>query len=95
MLSRRRHRSALRRPAPGACPASRRSALRLEPLEDRVLPSISPHSLAVEISGEVTDGNVGLPGWTLRLFDQGHNFVVDATTDVDGDYDFANLPPGS
>jgi hypothetical protein len=59
----------------------------------------------VNVSGEVyndlnKDGQLdhkepGLQGWTVTLYDSAGNVVATTTSDVNGDYSFANLFPGT
>jgi protocatechuate 3,4-dioxygenase beta subunit len=41
------------------------------------------------------DGETGLQGWTVNLLDSKGNLVATTTSDVNGNYQFANLGPGT
>lgn len=86
----------LRRPyRPAARPCRRPLPLRLEPLEDRSLPSVTPASAGVDISGQVNNGSAGLAGWTVSVLAPSGAAVAATTTDANGNYAFTNLPPGT
>src|SRR5262249_21874081 len=46
-------------------------------------------------NGFIDSGDAGLPGVTVQLFTQLNAFIAQTTTDANGAYAFANLPPGS
>ncbi len=60
---------------------------------------------APQISGQKFDdlngnsikdpGEPGIPGWTVSLLDLTTNIVTPLDTDANGNYEYANLPPGS
>src|SRR5205823_4352496 len=46
-------------------------------------------------NGVLDAGDTGLPGATVQLFTATSVFIAQTTTNVNGAYAFANLPPGS
>ena len=46
-------------------------------------------------SGGFLPGDPGLPGWTVDLLDVNGNIVATTVTDVNGDYSFADIGPGT
>jgi Legume lectin domain/SdrD B-like domain/Bacterial pre-peptidase C-terminal domain/Bacterial Ig-like domain len=50
-----------------------------------------------DLNGDGTQepGEPGLPDWTIDLFDAAGTIIATTTTDMNGDYSFANLGPGT
>ena len=46
-------------------------------------------------NGSEDPGEPGLAGWTIDLYDSAGDLVATTTTDVNGDYSFADLGPGT
>ena len=46
-------------------------------------------------NGSLDPGDPGLPGWTVDLFDSAGDLIATTTTDVNGDYSFSDLGPGT
>ena len=45
--------------------------------------------------GKQEPGEPGLTGWTVDLYDANNNLVATTVTDVNGDYSFTNIGPGT
>ena len=46
-------------------------------------------------NGTQDPGDPGLPDWTIDLYDSAGDLIATTTTDVNGDYSFADLGPGT
>ena len=46
-------------------------------------------------NGNLDPGEPGLTGWTVDLYDANNNLVATTVTDVNGDYSFTNIGPGT
>ena len=50
-----------------------------------------------DLNGDGTQepGEPGLQGWTIDLYDAAGDFIATTVTDVNGDYSFSDLGPGT